>query len=99
MATRRPKRPKFEKLAINMERGLVIRYDSAYNAPEAARIATKAAKDGWRVTIQSWGSAYKRNILMTCGPASSVNKRSRSKLIASCTMTPAFKKRLTWKRK
>jgi len=85
-----PKWPKTEKLSVNMSRRGELRYDTAYNAPEAARIATKWAKKGWSVRVQSWRSlGTKRGIQMTCEPS-----LTRGKEIAKCEIAPPFKKRL-----
>lgn len=86
------RRPKTEKLSVNMSRRGELRYETAYTAPEAARIATKYAKQGWRVKVQSWQSlGTKRGVQMTCAPTSSTKT---SKTYASCEIAPAFKKRL-----
>lgn len=96
------KKPKFEKLSINYYRRGELRYETAYNAREAARKATKMAKQGWEATVQSFGSlGTKRGVHMTCGSQTrgwaDKRKRDADKMVrpfAKCTMTPAFKKRI-----
>lgn len=84
-------RQKTQKLSINGIRRGELRYDTQYNATDAARSATKLARQGYQVTVQPWRSTGSRNIAMTCEPV--VAKRG-SKTVAVCKMTPAFKKQL-----
>ena len=89
MAVKR-KKPKFGKLSINSERRGQLMFDTAYNAPDAARIATKRAKQGWKVQVQNWASlGTSRNIQMRCEPAT-----KRDKTVARCTLSSAFKKQI-----
>lgn len=91
------KKPKFEVLSVNMERRGELRYEKAYNAREAAAIATKAAKQGWDVKVQNWRSlGTNRNVQMTCTPSAGIPK-TRTRWVARCTTTPGFKKRLKGK--
>jgi hypothetical protein len=93
-----PKKPKFEKLSINMERRGELRYATAYNARDAAKIATKAAKQGWDTTVQSFSSlGTKRGIYMECHSSKVSAGRDPgflAKAVARCKLSPAFKKRL-----
>lgn len=93
------KKPKFEKLAIHAERRGVLKYDTAYDAPAAARIATKLARQGFKTEVVKWGgggssmydtSKMRKLVRMTCAPT--VGKRGKTH--AMCTVTPAFKKAL-----
>jgi hypothetical protein len=90
-----PKKPKFEKLNISALRRGEIRFATAYSAPEAAKIATKMARQGWRVEVQAWGSGH---VKMKCEPDWKYPNRGRGENrkhdIARCTMKPAFKKQL-----
>ncbi len=96
------KKPKFEKLALNMRRGGELRFDTAYNAPEAARLAVKHARKGWDVEVTAGGAgtygASKRKSVafMSCTPSARKAYWSDpdGKAHAKCTMTPAFKKRV-----
>jgi len=91
------KKPKFEKLSINMQRRGELRYEMAYTAREAASKATKAAKQGWDVKVQNWQSlGTNRNVQMTCTPSAGIAK-TRTRWVAKCTVMPAFKKRLKGK--
>jgi hypothetical protein len=96
MASRKKKKPATQKLDISMIRRGVLQYETAYTAPEAARIATKFAKQGWTVDVIRWGgrsahygdtSNLRRNVKMTCKPV-----EKRGKVYAACTMKPDFKK-------
>lgn len=91
------KRPKTEKLSVNLRKGGELRYETAYDAPEAARIAASWAKKGWAAEVQAWQSlGTRRNVYMTCRGSSAAFKRhGRSdKLFAKCEMKPAFKRRV-----
>jgi len=91
-----PRSAPTEKLAVNSERRGQMKFDTAYTATEAARMATKLAKAGWKVTVQLWGhGGTRRGILMTCTPATG---RRRQTATAHCTVTPAFKKRIKWRK-
>jgi len=84
------KRPKVHKLAVNALRKGEMRYETAYDAPEAARIATRWARAGWKVEIQNWRSlGTKRHVYMTCEPAA-----RKGKTIALCSIKPSFKKEI-----
>lgn len=86
-------KPKFEKLAVNLQRGGELRYETAYNAREAAKIATKWARKGWEVEVKPWSGSAK---YMTCSPSKKKAYWSDPdpKAHAVCTLTPAFKKRV-----
>lgn len=87
------KKPKFEPITINLQRGGELRYESAYNAPEAARIATKWARKGWSVEVKPKRGTMK---FMTCEPSKKKAYWSDPdpKAHAICKLTPAFKKRV-----
>lgn len=91
MAARR--KPKTEHLAINLKRGGELRFESAYTAPEAARIATKWARKGWDVEVKPYHGNAK---FMTCTPSKRKAYWSDPdpKAHAICKLTPAFKKRV-----
>jgi len=94
---KQPPKPKFEKYAVNAIRRGELRYDTVYNAADAARSAAKFARQGYSVRVQPWRSlGTDRNVMMTCEPASGVRTK---KLNARCTMTPSFKKQILFKRK
>lgn len=78
------RKPKWTKYQISMTRRGVMRFDAAYNAPDAARKATKQAKDGWTVEVQ--GGTKRLVTHMTCKPA-----LKRGKAYAVCTMRPTFR--------
>jgi hypothetical protein len=88
-----PKKPTFEKLNISALRSGEIRFATAYSAPEAAKIATKMARQGWRVEVQAWGSGH---VKMKCEPdwKYRASDTPRGVRFARCTMKPAFKKQL-----
>lgn len=88
-----PPRSTFGKLQITMLRRGELRGDTVYDAAEGARLATKYAKQGWRVEVQKWGKGPKPAVPMRCEPAT-----SKGKVIARCTLTPAFKKAIRPKR-
>lgn len=91
-------KPKLEKLSVNLFRRGEVRYEIAYYAHDAAKLATKWARKGWQAEVQAWGSlGTKRNVFMSCGPASAT-KRPGHREIAACSITPAFKKRITRRR-
>lgn len=93
---RAPKQ-KTEKYSVNGIRRGELRYDTKYNATDAARSATKLARQGYSVTVQPWASlGTKRNVMMTCEPASGVRTKKGN---ARCTMVPSFKKQILFKRK
>ena len=87
------KKPKFEALTINLQRGGELRFESAYSAPEAARIATKWARKGWDAQVKTKRGTVK---LMTCTPSKRKAYWSDPdpKAHAICKLTPAFKKRV-----
>jgi len=97
------KKPVWEKLSISALRRGEIQYDAAYNARDAARIATQRARQGWSVKVtKSGGGSYSNKRLppamMTCEPSASHSVHDygpHRKTFARCTMTPAFKKRVT----
>jgi hypothetical protein len=81
---------KFQKLSVNLYRRGELRYETAYNARDAARIATKMAKKGWSVKVQPWNSlGTKRNIRMTCEPVT-----RGQKVAAACMIEPSFKRQI-----
>jgi hypothetical protein len=84
---------KFEKLQINLSRGGELRFETAYDAREAARIATKWARKGWAVKVNSMTG---RTPFMTCEPSARKAYWSDPdpKAHAICKLTPAFKKRV-----
>lgn len=92
--TKRPK-PKFERLTISCLRGGEIQYATKYNARDAAREATKRAKDGWSCKILG-GAGKRSTTFMSCEPSARRKYWSdpKPKAHAICTMTPAFKKRI-----
>ena len=79
-----PRKPKFEKLQISCLRRGEMQFETAYDARDAAKRATRRAKAGWSVKVSARGP----RALMECKPAA-----KNGKAFASCTMTPAFKKR------
>jgi hypothetical protein len=87
------RKPKFQKYQISAIRRGVMEFDTAYNAPDAARIAAKRARKGWRVKVQNAGSGSftktKTYVYMTCAPHT-----TGSKTVARCTLKPAFKKQI-----
>ena len=87
------KKQKFEKLWIHAERKGELQSNTAYNARDAARIAAKRARKGWKVKVTSTNG---RTPFMTCSPSSTKAYWSDPdvKPHAICTMTPAFKKRV-----
>lgn len=100
------RKPKLEKLSVNLRKGGELRYETAYDAHAAAKTATKWARKGWRAEVQAWNSlGTKRNVFMTCEPGAvpgPLDKYGRAprvpdgmRVVASCTITPAFKKRIT----
>ncbi len=97
------KKPKWEKLSISCLRRGEVQYETAYNAPEAARKATKRAKAGWSCKITKSGSGSysdkrKPVAFMTCEPSANPSVHDygpHRKTFAKCSMTPAFKKRVT----
>jgi hypothetical protein len=90
------KKPKFEHLTVNLKRGGELRYETAYNARDAARIATKFARKGWSVEVKPWGGNAR---FMTCEPSARKGYWSDPdpKAHAICKLTPAFKKRVRGK--
>lgn len=85
------KRPTFEKLTLTLTKGGGIQFDTKYDAPSAARAATKAARQGWDVKVsKSWVGKREPKTLMSCKPSA----RKDVKAHAICSMTPAFKKRI-----
>lgn len=90
MPTIKRKPPKTQKLSINGERRGRVEYRTAFDAPSAAREATKLARQGYTVTVQPWQSlGTKRNIMMRCAPT---DRKGRT--VAACELTPAFKKQI-----
>lgn len=89
------KKPKFEKLFVNLQRSGELRYETAYNAKDAARIAAKHARKGWSVKVTS-GAKTRAATFMSCEPSARKAYWSDPdvKAHAICTMTPAFKKRV-----
>lgn len=89
----RKRKPKFEALTVHLKRGGEIRFESAYDAPEAARLATKWARKGWDAEVKSKTGSAK---FMTCTPSKRKAYWSDPdpKAHAICKLTPAFKKRV-----
>lgn len=85
--------PKTEKLQISALRRGEIRFDTKYTAPEAAKSATRFARQGWTVEVQSGHRTKRTTVFMKCVPVV-----KGSKTFAKCSMTPAFKKRIRWKK-
>ena len=108
MAAKR-KKPVWEKLQISSLRRGEVQFDTAYNARDAAKIAAKRARQGWSVkVVKSGGGSYANKrippAMMTCEPSVTAAVQSvgylnktgiHRKPFARCTMTPAFKKRVT----
>lgn len=92
---RKPKQRKqqFQKYQISLQRGGVIRFDDAYYPVEAARKATKHAREGWTAEVQSYSGrgwdVGRKTVHMTCAP-----KMRGKRTIAECKLKPAFKKRV-----
>lgn len=78
------RKAKWLKYQISMIRRGVMRFDDAYNAPDAARKATRHAKDGWTVEVQTNNKRLTTH--MTCKPA-----LKKGKAFAVCTMRPTFR--------
>jgi hypothetical protein len=93
----RARKQKFQSLTISMERGLTSRFADATGARDAARIATKAAREGWNAEVYSFPrSGYnpgRKHVKMTCQPVHDVTGHG-PKVKAACTITPAFKKQI-----
>ena len=88
------KKPKFEKLQVSSLRIGVLEYDTAYDAPTAARIAARRSRAGWSVRVEGMKSS---KAFMTCEPSQQISRHDvgpHPKTYAKCTMTKAFKKRV-----
>jgi hypothetical protein len=87
------RKPEFRRYQIALERGLVSRFDDAYDARTAARKATKHARTGWKAEVQTFSGrglqAGRKTVHMTCKPVA----RGR-RVVAECVLKPAFKKRV-----
>lgn len=82
------RKQQFGKYTISSFRRGEIRFEHAYYPNVAARAAVKWARKGWDVKVyKSTGP----KTLMTCKPAS---KKHGVGEYASCTIAPAFKKRI-----
>ena len=82
----------FMKLQISMLRRGEIRYETAYDAAEGARLAAKWAKKGWKVEVQKV-TRKGLPVQMTCEPL-----ERKGKMTARCAIKPGFKKAMKPKR-
>lgn len=89
------KKPKFEKLQISCLKGGEMQFETAYDARDAAKRATRRAKAGWSCKVNTY-SAKRTVTMMTCEPSQRISRHDygpHRKVFARCTMTKAFKKR------
>ena len=86
-------RQKFQKLSITGNRHGEIRFETKYNARDAARAATALAKRGYLVDVTAFDSGHRK---MRCVPVMRGEHKSRvyTKPGAHCTIKPAFKKQI-----
>lgn len=81
------RKAKLTKYQISATRRGVMQYEDAWDAPAAARAATRLAKQGWSVRVQPFHT--KRLVThMTCEPTT-----KKGKTFAACKITnPSFRK-------
>jgi hypothetical protein len=98
MAKPKARKQRTQKLTVTGNRRGEIRYHTAYTAQEAARKATKMARDGWKTTVTS---AHSGHVKMTCEPQvrgwADRRRRERNDRVgphAECKIKPAFKKQI-----
>lgn len=82
----------FMKLQLSLDKRGEMRFDTAYDAAEGARLATKWAKQGWKVRVQKV-TRKGLPVQMTCEPL-----ERKGKMTARCTIKPGFKKAMKPKR-
>lgn len=82
----------FMKLQLSLDKRGEMRFDTAYDAAEGARLATKWAKQGWKVRVQKV-TRKGLPVQMTCEPL-----ERKGKMTARCAIKPGFKKAMKPKR-
>jgi hypothetical protein len=84
---------KFEKLTLQLRKGGEMRFETAYNAYDAAKAAARWSRKGWDVEVVAASSGHG---FMTCKPSARKAYWSDPdvKAHAVCKISPAFKKRI-----
>lgn len=93
MAKQKTRRQRTQKLTITGNRRGEIRFETKYNARDAARAATAMAKKGYLTDVTAFHSGHKK---MSCVPVmrGKHGGRTYDKAVAHCTIKPAFKKQI-----
>lgn len=94
MAREKRRRWPTKKYQISSTQRGAMRFDDAWDAREAARVATRRAREGYKVEVQTYSGtgwvAGRKSVKMTCEPAVS----RTGKPITKCQINPAFKKKI-----
>lgn len=93
MARTKARKVETKRYEVGAERRGVMKFGTAYNAPEAARLATQYARQGYTAEVHTFSgrgfAVGRKTVHMTCAP-----QVKGTKTVAACVLKPAFKKRV-----